>query len=73
VADDEPVSRRDFYTRLAELLGAPEAKFEHRAEPGGANRRVSNAKAKAALGWAPRFPSYREGLVASLASSPDSP
>jgi nucleoside-diphosphate-sugar epimerase len=67
VADDEPVSRRDFYTRLAELLGAPAARFEHREELG-TNRRVSNAKAKAALGWAPRFPSYREGL-ASLASS----
>jgi nucleoside-diphosphate-sugar epimerase len=68
VADDEPVSRLDFYTHLAELIGAPRARFEHRAEAG-ANRRVSNAKARAALGWAPRFPSYREGLSASLPSS----
>mgnify|MGYP000169699631 FL=1 len=29
-------------------------------------KRVSNAKAKAALGWRPRFPTYREGLLACL-------
>jgi nucleoside-diphosphate-sugar epimerase len=66
IADDEPVSRRAFYTRLAELLGAPPARFDHRPEPGAANRRVRNAKARAALGWAPRFPTYREGLPASI-------
>ena len=27
-------------------------------------RRVSNARAKAALGWRPGFPSWREGLQA---------
>ena len=68
VADDEPVRRRDFYTHLAGLLGAPEAKFEHRDEPGAANRRVSNAKMKS-LGWRPRFASYRAGLAASVESS----
>ncbi|MDB5454950.1 MAG: NAD-dependent epimerase/dehydratase, partial [Caulobacter sp.] len=26
------------------------------------NKRVSNALAKAELGWQPRYPSYREGL-----------
>jgi nucleoside-diphosphate-sugar epimerase len=26
--------------------------------------RVSNAKAKAELGWRPRYPSYREGIEA---------
>lgn len=66
VADDEPVSRRDFYTLLAELLNAPAATFDHRAEPGAANRRVSATKGKAALGWAPKYRSYREGLVAAV-------
>jgi nucleoside-diphosphate-sugar epimerase len=28
------------------------------------NRRVSNALAKAALGWRPAYPSWREGLAA---------
>jgi nucleoside-diphosphate-sugar epimerase len=29
-------------------------------------KRVSNARAKAELGWRPRFPTYREGLRAIL-------
>ena len=53
ICDDEPVTRRAFYTHLAEMLGAPQAKFDHRPEPDSPNRRVSNAKAKAALGWQP--------------------
>jgi nucleoside-diphosphate-sugar epimerase len=71
VADDEPVTRRDFYTLLAEMLGAPPAEFEPgptpaRPEP---NRRVSNRKARDRLNWAPRFPSYRAGLPAAVAES----
>ncbi|MBU1287969.1 MAG: SDR family oxidoreductase [Alphaproteobacteria bacterium] len=31
-------------------------------------KRVSNARAKAALGWRPTYPSYREGLTAVLAA-----
>ncbi len=27
------------------------------------SKRVSNAKAKRALGWRPRYPTYREGLL----------
>ena len=30
------------------------------------NKRVSNARAKAELGWRPIYPSYREGLTAIL-------
>lgn len=33
------------------------------------NRRVSNARAKAALGWRPVYPSYREGLEFCYSSS----
>jgi nucleoside-diphosphate-sugar epimerase len=29
-------------------------------------KRVSNARAKAELGWRPAYPSYREGLAAIL-------
>lgn len=28
--------------------------------------RVTNAKAKRVLGWAPRYPSFREGLQATV-------
>lgn len=66
VVDDEPVPRRTLYELLAELLGAPAPRFVEGPEPRQANRRVSNAKAKAALGWRPRYPSYRAGLPAAL-------
>ena len=33
------------------------------------NRRVANGKAKRVLGWSPRLASYREGLVALLATA----
>ncbi len=69
IADDAPTPRRAFYTLLAELLHAPPAAFDHRPEPGAANRRVSNARARAELGWAPRFQNYREGLPAAVAES----
>jgi nucleoside-diphosphate-sugar epimerase len=68
VADDEPVSRRDFYTLLAELLRAPPARFEPRDEPG-ANRRVSNRKARFRLNWSPHFPHFRAGLPAAVRAS----
>ncbi|RZJ42553.1 MAG: SDR family NAD(P)-dependent oxidoreductase, partial [Brevundimonas sp.] len=32
------------------------------------NKRVSNARAKAELGWRPAYPSWREGLEAVLAA-----
>ena len=67
IADDTPVSRRDFYTEFARLLGAPEARFEPAVEPSReANRRISNAAAKTGLEFEPAYPSYREGLRASL-------
>jgi len=62
IADDESVTRRAFYTLLAELLGATPAKFEHHSEPGTANRRIANRSARDRLRWNPRYPSYREGL-----------
>jgi nucleoside-diphosphate-sugar epimerase len=66
IADGTPVTRRDFYTRLAELLNAPPAAFTQRAEPGAPNRRIDSQKAREALAWKPQFVSYRDGLPASL-------
>lgn len=62
IADDTPVRRREFYTHLARVIGAPPARFEQR-DTVEANRRISNRRAKVELGWAPRFPSYIEGLA----------
>jgi nucleoside-diphosphate-sugar epimerase len=63
IADGSPVSRRDFYTHWAKLLGAPEAAFDHRPEPGAANRRIAIDKAKRELGWSPTVASHRDGLA----------
>ncbi len=63
IADDHPVTRREFYTELAKLLGAPSARFEPAPEPiREANRRISNASARECLGFVPEFPTFREGL-----------
>jgi nucleoside-diphosphate-sugar epimerase len=64
VADGRPVTRRDFFTRMAEILGAPPPHFEpqsHESERG--NRRVSNRKLTEQLSVTLRYPSYEEGLV----------
>jgi nucleoside-diphosphate-sugar epimerase len=72
VCDDQPVRRRDFYARLAELLGAPPPHFVAPA-PGAplppherANRRLVNRRLRADLGLRLRYPSFGEGLPASL-------
>jgi nucleoside-diphosphate-sugar epimerase len=62
IADGTPVRRRDFYTRLAHVLGAPPPRFEPGVPTVEANRRVRNDKARAELGFTPTYPSYREGL-----------
>lgn len=69
IADGGPVSRREFYTLLARLLSAPEAKFDQRAEPGAANRRIDASKARTELGWTPRFAHSNTGLPAAVADS----
>jgi nucleoside-diphosphate-sugar epimerase len=69
IADGTPVHRRDFYTRLAELLNAPEAKFDHRSEPGAPNRRIDASRARVELGWVPAFASYHEGLPVAVRES----
>lgn len=71
--DDAPAPTADVVAEAARLLGVappPEVPFEQAvarmSEMGRSfwaeNRRVSNALTKAATGWAPRFPSFREGL-----------
>jgi len=62
ISDGTPVSRREYYSHLAEVLNAPSARFESgppKVEP---NRRISNRRAMEELGFTPEFPSYREGL-----------
>jgi nucleoside-diphosphate-sugar epimerase len=77
ICDDEPAPADEVLAYAAQLLGIdppPAVKFEDANLSPAAQRfyaeckRVSNAKAKSALGWLPKYPSYREGLAACLAA-----
>lgn len=75
LCDDEPAPNSDVIAYAARLLGMeppPEIPLAEAALSGPAARfyaeskRVSNALAKAELGWRPAYPTYREGLKAIL-------
>ena len=75
LCDDEPAANSDVVAHAAGLLGMappPEVALDAAALSPAAQRfyaeskRVSNARAKAQLGWRPQYPTYREGLAAIL-------
>ncbi len=75
LADDHPSSQAEVMCGAAEMLGAPAPEViafdpaqasEMQASFFSECRRVSNARAKAVLGWRPAYPSWREGLAAIL-------
>jgi nucleoside-diphosphate-sugar epimerase len=77
LCDDEAAAPADVNAYAAELLGlprppetpyAPESLSPMARRFWAESKRVSNAKAKAALGWRPLYPTYREGLQAVLAA-----
>lgn len=77
LCDDEPCPNAEVVAHAAGLLGLappPEvALAEAGLSPMGLrfyveSKRVSNARAKAELGWRPAYPTYREGLSAILAA-----
>ena len=77
LCDDEPAHNSEVIAYAAGLLGVeppPEIPLDLEALAPAARRfyaeskRVSNALAKAELGWRPAFPTYREGLRAVLAA-----
>jgi nucleoside-diphosphate-sugar epimerase len=77
LCDDAPCPNSEVIAYAAEMLGLPvppeiplaDARLSHAAQRFYAeSKRVSNARAKAELGWRPSYPSYREGLRAVLAA-----
>jgi nucleoside-diphosphate-sugar epimerase len=77
LCDDEPAPAAEVTAYAAQLLGMappPEEAFDEAAVSPAAlrfwseSKRVSNARAKAELGWRPAYPTYREGLAAVLAA-----
>ncbi len=80
VVDDEPAPVREWLPVYAEVLGAPSPrrvpKFLARLIAGRYGiymmtelRGASNAKAKASLGWSPRYASWRTGFREALGTS----
>jgi nucleoside-diphosphate-sugar epimerase len=76
LADDHPAAPAEVVAEAARLLDRPVPKAVPLEDAGLSglaaefyteSKRVSNARAKAALGWRPLYPSYREGLAAVLA------
>lgn len=75
LADDYPCSQNAVIEEACDLLGLPWPAVQSIAQAGlspmaagfyAENRRVANGKAKRLLGWAPLYPTYREGLRACL-------
>lgn len=72
VSDGSPVRRRVFYTKLAEVLGAPQPQFIPLAagavvpahERG--HRRIVNRRMRDELGVMLRYPDHEAGLLASI-------
>jgi nucleoside-diphosphate-sugar epimerase len=65
VADDAPTAKTEVVEWLADRLGAKTPRFT--GEPAAGRRKITpdrmivNTKLKAALGWRPRYPTFREG------------
>jgi nucleoside-diphosphate-sugar epimerase len=72
VSDGTPVRRRVFYSKLAELLGAPPPRFESlppRAIPPPherGHRQVVSRRFRDELGVTLQYPNFEEGLLASV-------
>jgi len=73
LCDDEPAAADTVLEWAAALTGLPLPPVIAWDDPSlssrmrrfyNDNKRVSNARAKAELGWQPRYPTYREGLTA---------
>lgn len=79
IVDDRPASMSEVYTALADAIGAPPPRHIPAwmlrtiapllaAFAVGTSMRVSNEKAKAELGWTPRYPTYRDAMAAMRAA-----
>ena len=80
IVDDDPAPMREWLPELAKVLGAPPPRHAPKwlarllagdlaIIMGTEARGVSNAKAKRELGWTLKYPSWRQGFVATYAPS----
>lgn len=73
VVDNEPILQSECYRWLAAKLSRPLpplGRSTSERKRGQSNKRVSNAKVRA-LGWAPRYPTFAEGMQKSVLPSLD--
>jgi len=75
IVDDRPVTLREYYSRMAALLGAPAPRFES-PQPGAlettrdeTNKRIANRRMKAQLVVDLSYPDITTGLPAALSSN----
>jgi nucleoside-diphosphate-sugar epimerase len=77
IVDDEPLTKRDYADALARAAGTSiwlrgpgraALVFGDRLTSLTRSLRVSNARFRTATGWAPRYPSAREGWIATAAA-----
>ena len=72
VSDGEPVLRREFYCEIARQIGAAEPRFATNLAVGDERRnrvddkRISNARLTSELRVTLEYPSYRQGLAATV-------
>lgn len=70
VCDDSPLKRGEYFAELARQLGAPSPRFAageaDKSQRGGGDKRICNAKMHSELGVTLSFPTWPDGLAASL-------
>lgn len=80
LCDDEPAPADEVIRFAADRLGLPHPPEVEVDDPSVSdamrrfyldNKRLSNARAKAELGWRPRYPSWKDGLEALIAAATD--
>jgi nucleoside-diphosphate-sugar epimerase len=69
LTDDDPHPAGDYFAFIADTLGVPRPPVTYEPPAEGcavlvreSDKRVRNAKIRAHFAWAPKFPSYREGI-----------
>ena len=70
LTDDEPHPAGDYFACIADAMGVPRPPLTYEPPAEGcavlvreSDKRVRNAKLRAHFTWAPKFPSYREGIL----------